>query len=161
RWPKPISTTSTRRPVRTSRVATTIAPSPPRRLEQSTNTSFPSWSCLPSTTCSADGVRHTEHTLPTVEPSTRFISLTDQGSIMVRALEIKPIHPPFRFKQPSVLPGFGISMGVTLLYLTLLVLIPLGGLVLFAATRMTLAEFWDKGVADPRVLASYRLSFGA
>lgn len=65
------------------------------------------------------------------------------------------------WKQRSVLPGFGLSMGLTLLYLALLVLIPLAGLVLFTGTRITLAEFWDKAVADPRVLASYRLSFGA
>ncbi len=61
----------------------------------------------------------------------------------------------------SVLPGFGLSMGVTLLYLALLVLIPLGGLVLFTTARMDLATFWASALADPRVLASYRLSFGA
>jgi len=66
----------------------------------------------------------------------------------------------FRLKQPSVLPGFGISMGVTLLYMTLMVLIPLGGLVLFTVTRMTFAEFWAMAITDPRVVASYRLSFG-
>ncbi len=69
--------------------------------------------------------------------------------------------PRFRLKQPSVLPGFGLSMGFTLLYMTLVLLIPLGGLVLFTGTRMTLAEFWEKAVVDPRVLASYKLSFGA
>ena len=69
--------------------------------------------------------------------------------------------PRLRLKQPSVLPGFGLSMGCTLLYMTLLLLIPLGGLVLFTGTRMTAAEFWEKAVADPRVLASYKLSFGA
>jgi len=66
-----------------------------------------------------------------------------------------------RLKQPSVLPGFGLSMGFTLLYMGLLVLIPLGGLVLFTTTRMSPRELWDQAIADPRVLASYRLSFGA
>lgn len=66
-----------------------------------------------------------------------------------------------RLKQTSVLPGFGLSMGFTLFYLALLVLIPLGGLVLFTGTRITLDEFWTKAIADPRVLASYRLSLGA
>lgn len=66
-----------------------------------------------------------------------------------------------RVKRPSVLPGFGLSMGFTLLYLALLVLIPLGALVLFTGARMTPAEFWDAAVADPRVRAAYRLSFGA
>lgn len=59
------------------------------------------------------------------------------------------------------MPGFGLSMGVTLLYMALLVLIPLAGLVLFTTTRIGPAEFLAKAVADPRVLASYRLSFGA
>jgi sulfate transport system permease protein len=69
--------------------------------------------------------------------------------------------PRFRFKQPSVLPGFGLSMGLTLLYMALMILIPLGGLVLFTGTRMTLADFWTQAITDPRVLAAYRLSFGA
>lgn len=59
------------------------------------------------------------------------------------------------------MPGFGLSMGFTLLYMTLLVLIPLGALVLFTGARLTPQEFWDKAVADPRVMASYQLSFGA
>ncbi len=65
-----------------------------------------------------------------------------------------------RLKQPSVLPGFGLSLGFTLLYTTLLVLIPLGGLVLFAA-HLSWDEFWTKAVVDPRVVASYRVSFSA
>ncbi len=65
------------------------------------------------------------------------------------------------WKRPSVLPGFGLCMGFMLLYMGLLVLIPLGGLVLFTATRLSAAELWDRAIADPRVLASYRLSFGA
>ena len=66
-----------------------------------------------------------------------------------------------RGRQPNILPGFGLSMGFTLLYMSLLVLIPLGGLVLFTGTRLTPAEFWSKAVIDPRVIASYKLSFGA
>jgi sulfate/thiosulfate transport system permease protein len=61
----------------------------------------------------------------------------------------------------GVLPGFGLSMGITLLMMTLLVLIPLAGLILFSGTRLTPGEFWRTAVADPRVLAAYRLSFGA
>ncbi len=63
-------------------------------------------------------------------------------------------------RAPGPLPGFGLTMGVTLLYMGLMVIIPLAGLVLFT-TRMSLAEFYTKAIADPRVLASYRLSFGA
>ncbi|HEY3058192.1 MAG TPA: sulfate ABC transporter permease subunit CysT [Chloroflexota bacterium] len=63
-----------------------------------------------------------------------------------------------RLKQPSVLPGFGLSLGVTLVYLGLLVLIPLAGLLLKAAS-ITPEQFWSIAMA-PRALAAYRLSFG-
>ncbi|MFN9030461.1 MAG: sulfate ABC transporter permease subunit CysT [Betaproteobacteria bacterium] len=59
----------------------------------------------------------------------------------------------------SVLPGFGPAMGYTLFYLSLIVLIPLAALALKTAT-LTWDAFWAT-VTDPRVLASYRLSFGA
>ena len=72
----------------------------------------------------------------------------------------RPPRPVGRPGTRRVLPGFGLSMGVTLLYLALLVLIPLAGLVLFTGTRMTAADFWATAVTDPRVVASYRLSFG-
>jgi sulfate transport system permease protein len=62
-------------------------------------------------------------------------------------------------KKFSVLPGFGVTLGITLAYLTLLVLIPLSGLFLRAAGA-DWPEVWSK-ISDPRVLASYRLSFGA
>src|SRR5918999_960292 len=58
-----------------------------------------------------------------------------------------------------VLPGFGLAMGFTLLYLTLIVLIPLAAAALKAATSSG-AELWAT-VTSPRALASYRLSFGA
>ncbi|MGD0381880.1 MAG: sulfate ABC transporter permease subunit CysT [Thermoguttaceae bacterium] len=64
-----------------------------------------------------------------------------------------------RLKQQSVLPGFGLTMGFALLYLSLIVLIPLAGLFLKSAT-ISWSEFW-KTVSDPRVVASYRLTFGA
>lgn len=62
-------------------------------------------------------------------------------------------------KQRSVLPGFGVSMGFALSYLSLLVLLPLGGLFLKASTG-TWAAFW-KSVTSPEVVASYKLTFGA
>ena len=62
-------------------------------------------------------------------------------------------------KQYSVLPGFGLTLGYTLLYLSLIVLIPLGALFARSAT-MPLADFW-RTVTEPRVLAAYRLTFGA
>jgi sulfate transport system permease protein len=58
-----------------------------------------------------------------------------------------------------VLPGFGLTLGFTVLYLSLIVLIPLS--TLFVKTgSLGWASFWST-VTDPRVVASYRLSFGA
>ena len=68
-------------------------------------------------------------------------------------------YPLARWKEPSILPGFGPAMGFTLVYLSLLVLIPLAALI---------ARPWEHGLsgvlhtlAQPRVLAALRLSFGA
>jgi len=58
-----------------------------------------------------------------------------------------------------VLPGFGLTMGITLLYLSLIVLIPLATLPARSFT-MSWQAFSDT-VTDPRVVASYRLSLGA
>lgn len=62
-------------------------------------------------------------------------------------------------RQYSVLPGFGLTMGYTLLYLGLVVLIPLAALFL-KSSQLGWDDFW-KAVANPRVVASYRLTFGA
>lgn len=62
-------------------------------------------------------------------------------------------------RRHSVLPGFGPTMGFTLLYLGLIVLLPLAALLLKTAT-LSWGDFWAT-VTEPRVLASYRLSFGA
>ena len=63
------------------------------------------------------------------------------------------------FKRPSILPGFGISLGFALTYLSLIVLIPLSSVFLKTAT-MGWGAFWTT-VTDPRLLAAYRLTFGA
>ena len=62
-------------------------------------------------------------------------------------------------KHNNVLPGFGPTMGYTLLYLSLVVLIPLSALV-FKSAGLTWNEFLE-AVAAPRVLASYKITFGA
>lgn len=62
-------------------------------------------------------------------------------------------------RQRRVLPGFGLTLGFTLLYLCLLVLVPLSTTFLKTAT-MGWGRFWTT-VTDPRVMAAYRLSFGA
>jgi sulfate transport system permease protein len=59
----------------------------------------------------------------------------------------------------GVLPGFGLSMGFTLSYLSLIVLIPLSTLVVKSAS-LTWSQFWSTATG-PRELAAYRLSFGA
>ncbi len=62
-------------------------------------------------------------------------------------------------KRHSVLPGFDLALGFTLLYLSFIVLIPLSAAFLKTAT-MSWPAFWET-VTAPRVLASYRLTFGA
>lgn len=63
------------------------------------------------------------------------------------------------FKQHSVLPGFNLALGFTLLYLSLIVLIPLSA-AFIRTSALTWPEFWT-AVTTPRVVASYRLTFGA
>ena len=65
----------------------------------------------------------------------------------------------YRFKQPSIIPGFGLALGYTLLYLGLIVLVPLAA-VFASAMSMNWGEFVE-AVTSARVTASYKLSFGA
>lgn len=65
-----------------------------------------------------------------------------------------------RFRSYSVLPGFGPTLGFSLLYLGLMVLLPISALVLFSVTNLSAAEFWQV-VSSPRVVASFQLSFVA
>lgn len=59
--------------------------------------------------------------------------------------------------RSRVLPGFGLSLGFTLAYMTLLVLIPLSTIVLRTAT-ISPSDFWNT-ISSPRALAAFRLSF--
>lgn len=61
------------------------------------------------------------------------------------------------FRKPSALPGFGLTLGITVAYLSLVVLIPLAATFLKTAT-LDWAQFVH-AVTSPRVLASYRLTF--
>jgi sulfate transport system permease protein len=63
------------------------------------------------------------------------------------------------FKRHSVLPGFNLALGFTLVYLSLIVLIPLSA-TFIRTSSLTWPEFWTM-VTTPRVMASYRLTFGA
>ncbi|MGZ8289974.1 MAG: sulfate ABC transporter permease subunit CysT [Telluria sp.] len=67
---------------------------------------------------------------------------------------LKPRAAPYR-----VMPGFGLTLGFTILYLALIVLIPLSAVFLKTFT-MTWEAFWS-AVTSERVMASYRLTFGA
>ena len=77
------------------------------------------------------------------------------------ALTIPPttardIAPP---RKRRVLPGFGLSLGYTITYLSLVVLIPLGGLFLKSA-QLTWSDFWGT-ITNPFVLSALKVSFGA
>ena len=62
-------------------------------------------------------------------------------------------------KHNNVLPGFNLSLGFTIFYLSLIVLIPLSA-AFIKTSSLSLHEFWV-AVASPRVVASYKLTFGA
>jgi sulfate/thiosulfate transport system permease protein len=63
------------------------------------------------------------------------------------------------FRQHSILPGFGLTMGFTVFYLSLIVLIPLGA-AFMKTFAMGWTQFWET-ITAARALASYRLSIGA
>ena len=138
-------------------------------------------SSLPSTRCSAAGKRRRRGTSTTAANSTASTRGSsgdaDRGSI-VRALVRRvlsrrgssermgsrpspglQVRVSFALRRPSVLPGFPLALGTTLLYIALIVLIPLSAAFLRTST-LTWAQFVDI-VSAPRVLASLRLSFGA
>ncbi len=64
-----------------------------------------------------------------------------------------------RLRQPSVIPGFGLTVGFTTFFLSAVVLLPLAALAL-KALGMEWHSFWAT-LLDPRAIASYRLTFGA
>lgn len=63
-----------------------------------------------------------------------------------------------KLKQPSIIPGFGLTLGFTLIYLAVVVIIPLSGLFIKTAT-LNMEQFWE-AVASERVMHAYRVSFG-
>ena len=113
----------------------------------------------------AEGDRR--RTSPTARSSTRSTSRSKRdgsrdsawrapSTATARAcLDAKPV----RRRSASCCPGFGLSLGFTLVYLSLIVLIPLSAAFIKTAS-LTWPAFWSI-VTAPRVLASYRLTFGA
>src|SRR5690625_10118 len=61
--------------------------------------------------------------------------------------------------QKPVLPGFGLSLGVSVLFISLVILFPLSALFVFISD-MGMAQFWS-AVSDPRVVAAYRVTLSA
>jgi sulfate transport system permease protein len=64
-----------------------------------------------------------------------------------------------RSRSQSVLPGFGLSLGITCTYLSLMVLLPLAT-VFVRTAELSGEQFWST-VTDPRVVASYRVTLSA
>ena len=90
-------------------------------------------------------------------------SLTDRDFAIARAFDADGMaylaRPKAAIRRRAVLPGFGLSLGITIVYLSLIVLIPLS-----AAFIKTSALTWPAFVGvvtAPRVMATYRLTFGA
>jgi len=65
----------------------------------------------------------------------------------------------FTFREPSIIPGFRLTFGFTIFYLSLIVIIPIGGLYI-KTFELEWADF-QRIVSGPRFLAALRLSFGA
>jgi sulfate transport system permease protein len=61
-------------------------------------------------------------------------------------------------KKRSIIPGFGITIGFTIFYLSIIVLIPLSGL-FFKTFELSFADIWRE-VSDPRIVHAYKVSFG-
>ena len=80
-------------------------------------------------------------------------------SIALSASPVPASRVPFLSRRHSVLPGFSLALGYSVIYLALIVLIPLAAVFLKSAT-LGWDGFWNV-VTHPRVLASFKLSFGA
>ena len=140
---RPTSSFSTRPRHSNWPASTTTAPLMPRLLGRSQRDS-PESSSSVWTRHSEAGNALSSGTSRTVGSSIRS---TSQGTSEMRV-----------FVRHGSLPGFGLTLGYTLLYLAVLVLLPLSALVL-KATGLGPAEFW-RVATEPRALAAYRLSFG-
>jgi sulfate transport system permease protein len=93
---------------------------------------------------------------PPFEPSLASPRVEPEAPFLPAALQVPARR---RRGRQSVLPGFGLAMGFTLLYLSLIVFIPLSTVLLKSAS-LTWASFW-RTVSAPRTLAAYRLSLVA
>src|SRR5579862_7275198 len=121
-----------------------IARAMPRR-SQDIRASFPTSSSSPSRTSPALGRKFSPSTLPITAFSTSSTS--------------RRIEPGMaRTRQHSVIPGFGLTLGYTVSYLSLIVLIPLAALAVKGSAQPW-AQFRE-AVFDPRTMAAWRLTLG-
>ena len=84
--------------------------------------------------------------------------MTALAAAPAAAVQQQPAADTSRRRPRRVLPGFGLSLGYTVAYLSLVVLIPLSAVFLKTST-LGLEQFWAV-VTTPRVVATYKLSFG-
>lgn len=89
----------------------------------------------------------------------RARTLDDDQTMTADTAERRPPAKRPLFRRRSAIPGFGLTMGVTLSVLSLIVLIPLSAVVLKAAQQSPV-EFWTVATSQ-RAMAAYRLTFGA
>lgn len=64
-----------------------------------------------------------------------------------------------RLRHKRILPGFSISLGVSLLFVSLILILPTTGLIM-QTSQMSWSEYWNV-IADPRVVASYKVTIGS
>jgi sulfate/thiosulfate transport system permease protein len=83
---------------------------------------------------------------------TPHVSYPEGVNLMARLASLK-------IKRNSVLPGFGLSLGFTMFYISLLVILPLS-MIFINSVTVEWSKIWET-ISDPRVVASYKLSFGA
>jgi sulfate transport system permease protein len=81
------------------------------------------------------------------------------SALPAAALPASPSGSPVFFRRHSVLPGFSLALGYSVIYFALIVLLPLSAVFLKSAT-LGWQGFWHV-VVNPRVLASFELSFAA
>src|SRR5690606_34110791 len=150
-WPRPTWNTCIPKPARKSPRRTTTAP-PCRRWPSGTRSSSRSCRCSRSRTWRRAGPKRRRRISGMAVCSTRS---TSRAGNKAMATTLTSRAPGAR----RILPGRNLTLGLTLTYLCLVVLLSLSAAFL-TASSLSWNAFWQ-AVTAPRVLASYRLSFGA
>lgn len=77
----------------------------------------------------------------------------------VNPRQIQPRPSAWFFRQSSILPGFGLTFGISTLYISLIILMPISVLLLYVSD-LSWVQYW-RAISDPRVLDSYRVTLSA